>query len=262
MTNADSEKDTLGFYEQEARRYPKIHARPIQKYSAEFERSLIAPHILPGSLCLDVGCGEGRTTRSLATSAAATVVGLDFSIEMLRVARQYDHDGKIFYCAGDAMELPFAAETFDISLAITSLNNVPDISVSLSEMVRVLKPGGKLIVLVINKHELAAPFRYLYFLPFFLYRALRGGKRYHSVTYSRSELIDSLPRGLRIKQLHGMRMLPDLVPEWPFNFYGVFQLALSKLLNWLAPLDRRLCMHSVTGKFSRFHFLVAEKTSG
>jgi ubiquinone/menaquinone biosynthesis C-methylase UbiE len=259
VSSAD-QKSTQAFYEEEAKRYPLIHARPVQQYSAAFEAELMAPHIGTSDCCLDVGCGEGRTARKLASVSGRTVVGLDFSLQMLHVAKRLAPDDAVRYCAGDAMGLPFARATFDVAVAVTSLNNVPDLATSLAEMSRVLKPNGRAILLVINSRELAAPLRGIYFFPFYLWRWMRGGKRYRSLVYSRRELVAALPPDLRVERLQGMRLLPDLIPEWPFNFHSTFAPAFHRMLRWLAPADRWLCAHPLFGQFARFHFLVAIKS--
>lgn len=250
---------TQDFYEAEALRYPVIHARPVQLYSAEFERDLFSAHISANALCLDIGCGEGRTTRALAGQPRRSVIGLDFSVEMLRVAKVSNAPINVHYCAGDAMGLPFADGTFDVVLAVTTLNNVPDLSRSLQEMSRVLRPGGSVVLLVINRHELAAVFRALYYLPFYAWRWIAGGKKYHSQTFSATELRTALPSNLTVASFQGMRMLPDMLPEWPLNFYPYFFPSLTRLLRLLAPLDRWLCRHPLFGKLARFHFVAARK---
>ena len=259
MKPPEVDPGTHQFYEAQARRYPLIHARPIQQYSAEFERELMLRHVAPHALCLDVGCGEGRTARMLAGESGRTVVGVDFSVEMLRIATLSAGSTVVRYCAGDAMCLPFGHGIFDAVVAVTSLNNVPDLHRSLQEMGRVLKPDGVLIILVINRHEAAAVVRAIYYFPFYLYRWLRGGKPYRSLTFSARELSAALPHGLQVVEFQGMRMVPDFLPEWPFNFYPVFQPTLRRALRWLAPVDRWLCQHPWFGKLARFHFVVARK---
>jgi SAM-dependent methyltransferase len=253
---------TREFYELEAQRYPRIHARPVQRYSASFERELMEQYVGPLSVCLDIGCGEGRTARALVDAGPGrTVIGLDFSLEMLRVAQTMPHAHPVHYCVGDAMNLPFAASTLDATVAVTSLNNVPDLRISLGEMARVLKPGGTMVLLVINKFEIAALFRGLYFFPFYVLRWLRGGKIYRSLVFSREELLKAMPEGVVQVKVQGMRLLPDLVPEWPLNFYAPFAPTFTRLLRWLAPADRWLCRHPFFGCYARFHFVVARKLS-
>lgn len=257
-----SSEETQAFYESEAQRYPRIHARPIQRYSAAYEAELLQRYLPAGALCLDVGCGEGRTARSLAL-AGHTVVGLDFSEQMLQIARRMSQfpGAVVHYCVGDAMRLPLADARFDAAVAVTSLNNVPNLRMALSELARVVRPGGTIAVLVINRCEAAALLRGLYFFPFYAWRWLRGGKKYHSVTYTRRQVLDAMPLTLRVVHHQGMRMLPDMIPEWPFNFLAALSPALSRFLNWLAPGDRYLCAHPYWGKLARFHFVVAAKES-
>lgn len=254
------ENKTRAFYDKEARCYPLIHSRPVQRYSAAFEAELMRPYLGSDDMCLDVGCGEGRTARALAQEDARTVIGLDFSVRMLRVARQITDHPVVHYCTGDAMCLPFSANQFDVVVAVTSLNNVPDLEISLHEISRVLKPGGKALMLIINKRELAAFFRILYYFPYYLWRWLRGGsKKYRSLTFTRAEVLRALPPELSVVHVQGMRMLPDLLPEWPFNFYRLFGPVLSWLLNRMAPADRWLCAHPRFGHFTRMHFVAAIK---
>jgi len=254
-----ADKGTQAFYEEEARRYPRIHERPVQRYSAAFEAELMAPYIGDDAVCVDVGCGEGRTARTLAQAPGRWVVGLDFSLEMLRVARRMPGSEPVRYVAGDAMRLPFPDGVFDTTVAVTSLNNVPDLARCLAEMGRVLKPGGRAILLVINRHELAAPLRGLYFLPFYIWRAMRGGRPYRSLTFSRDEVLGALPPSLSVEHAQGMRLLPDLIPEWPMNMLALFAPVTRRLLQWLAPVDRHLCAHPRWGRLARFHFVVARK---
>jgi ubiquinone/menaquinone biosynthesis C-methylase UbiE len=81
-------------------------------------------------------------------SEQAKVIGLDLSPEMLEIARQRATDlGRdIDLRRGDAHQLPFPEESFDAVVCTYSLCNIPDPQVAMSEMKRVLRPGGKLIL--------------------------------------------------------------------------------------------------------------------
>jgi SAM-dependent methyltransferase len=104
----------------------------------------------PGRLTLDVGCGEGRVARDLA-SRGHRVVGLDASPTLLRLAREADSAGE--YVLGDAASLPFEGGAFDLVVAFNSLMDVQDMPGAISEAARVLEPGGRLCVCV--THPLA-----------------------------------------------------------------------------------------------------------
>jgi malonyl-CoA O-methyltransferase len=92
---------------------------------------------------LDVGCGKGRFARILhERNPGADIWGLDISEEMLRFVPQ-----GIQTRAGSMTELPFAGSTFDAIYATESLEHAVDIERAVAEMCRVLKPGGKLVII-------------------------------------------------------------------------------------------------------------------
>jgi len=100
-----------------------------------------------GGSALDVACGSGKLTAELARLAgpAGRVVGLDFSAQMLERARR-DHPA-IEFIEGDALSLPFDNSTFDASTIAFGLRNLADPVRGLSEMARVIQPGGRAVVL-------------------------------------------------------------------------------------------------------------------
>jgi demethylmenaquinone methyltransferase / 2-methoxy-6-polyprenyl-1,4-benzoquinol methylase len=125
-----------------------------------------------GGTALDVACGTGDWTLSLAKAAGdnGKVVGIDFTREMLNVAREKLRkrgllDRTVELVEGDAMELPFAEDSFEVATIGFALRNVPDILTVLSEMTRVVKPGGRVVSLELSKPE-APIFKSLYYLYF------------------------------------------------------------------------------------------------
>ncbi len=100
-----------------------------------------------GGTVLDVACGSGRLTAELARRAGpkGRVVGLDFSAGMLEVARK-DYPN-LEFIEGDALRLPFDDGSFDASTIAFGLRNLADPVSGLSEMRRVVKPGGRAVVL-------------------------------------------------------------------------------------------------------------------
>src|SRR5713226_6811796 len=103
--------------------------------------------LAPGGSALDVACGSGKLTAELARIAGPTgrVVGLDFSPEMLAVARL--HHPEIEFTEGDALNLPFQEASFDAATIAFGLRNLADPVRGLREMARALKPGGRAVVL-------------------------------------------------------------------------------------------------------------------
>ncbi len=100
-----------------------------------------------GGSALDVACGSGKLTAELASLAGPSgrVVGLDFSPQMLEIARR-EHPG-IEFLEGDALNLPFDDARFDASTIAFGLRNLSDPVRGLREMLRVVKPGGRAVVL-------------------------------------------------------------------------------------------------------------------
>ncbi|MCJ2046014.1 methyltransferase domain-containing protein [Methylobacterium sp. J-078] len=92
---------------------------------------------------LDVGCGEGRFCRLLA-SEGASVVGIDPAGSLIREARRLHPDGDYRVAATEA--LPFADATFDLVVAYLSLIDIADLKAAVSEMHRVIRPGGHLLI--------------------------------------------------------------------------------------------------------------------
>jgi SAM-dependent methyltransferase len=92
---------------------------------------------------LDVGCGEGRFCRML-KEAGIAATGIDPTPQMLDVARRRDPAGD--YRLGHAEELEFEAESFDLVVSYITLVDIPDFRAAIREMVRVLKPGGSLLL--------------------------------------------------------------------------------------------------------------------
>jgi len=98
---------------------------------------------LSGKRVLDVGAGKGRFARVLQERhPTAQVTALDLSEAMLRYVPQGIHP-----CSATMTQLPFAAGTFDCAYATESLEHAVQVDVAVSEMCRVLKPGGKLVII-------------------------------------------------------------------------------------------------------------------
>src|SRR5260370_39677375 len=101
----------------------------------------------PGGSALDVACGSGKLTAERAKLGAPRghVVGIDFTPQMLEVARR-EHPGLEFR-EGDALNLPFEDARFDASTVAFGLRNLADPVLGLREMIRVVKPSGRAVVL-------------------------------------------------------------------------------------------------------------------
>jgi ubiquinone/menaquinone biosynthesis C-methylase UbiE len=108
----------------------------------------------PGTHLLDVGCGTGDDARAMAELVGANgrVVGVDNSQAMIAEAERRG-TGKplpIEFRVADAMHLPFADNSFDGARADRSPMHIPDPRQTLAEMVRVVKPGGRVVVFEVD----------------------------------------------------------------------------------------------------------------
>lgn len=125
----------------------------------------------PGMNILDVCCGTGQLSMELgaAVGKEGTVTGLDFSQNMLEVAghalKQSSIQDRITFIQGNAMELPFSDNSFDGITVGWGLRNLPDLRKGLKEMVRVVKPGGKVVSVDMAKPSFPV-FKQVYWLYF------------------------------------------------------------------------------------------------
>lgn len=133
------------------------HVHSLWRDQAWRRFAVRAAGVRPGEHVLDVACGTGDLTQAFASSPASKVTGLDFTREMLDIARRKqtlrpaDQSGKISYMEGDAQSLPFGDAEFDIVSIAFGIRNVADPALAIREFFRVLRPGGRIIVLEFDR---------------------------------------------------------------------------------------------------------------
>lgn len=124
----------------------------VDAFMRGYSRRLVeAAEIEPGSSVLDVACGTGVVTRLAAKEVGpkGSVVGFDLNAGMLDRARaSKDNPTTIDWHEGSVTEMPFDEASFDCILCQHGLQFFPDKPAALSEMHRVLAPGGRLLVSV------------------------------------------------------------------------------------------------------------------
>ena len=128
----------------ETERYLNSCASDFWQQVFEAELQYLLQHLQPKDQILSVGCGPAIMERRL-TELGFTVVGLDVSREALA-------------CAGDAIravaapaeEMPFPDNSFDVVLYIASLQFIEDYRAALQRTAAVVRPGGRLIALLLN----------------------------------------------------------------------------------------------------------------
>jgi arsenite methyltransferase len=141
---------TLQFDDEASRRAQAAYATPDFVEQRRATRASLA--LRQGENVLDIGSGPGLLACEMAAEVGAggSVDGIDPSESMLALARGRrppEGAAKIRFVAGDACALPFAGETFDAAVATQVYEYVPDMPAALGEAFRVLRPGGRLLVL-------------------------------------------------------------------------------------------------------------------
>ncbi|MDN5325930.1 MAG: demethylmenaquinone methyltransferase / 2-methoxy-6-polyprenyl,4-benzoquinol methylase [Moorella sp. (in: firmicutes)] len=165
------EEYVRGIFDTIAHRYDLLNTLLSFNCDRSWRRFTVArTGLKPGDRALDVCCGTGMLSLELARAVTpgGRVVGVDFSPAMLQVARRRlaasPYGVAVELVEGDAMNLPFADNTFDCATIAFGLRNLPDVKGGLAEMQRVVRPGGRVVSL-----ELAKPSRPIFKQVYYLY---------------------------------------------------------------------------------------------
>lgn len=154
------EQQVQAMFDRIARRYDLLNAVMTAGLHERWrERAADVAGVGPGDHVLDVATGTGDLAFALArrVSPGGSVTGVDFAAEMLQLARQKqpaalaDVDAEVVFDTGNALDLTFDDDTFDAATVGFGARNFSDLRRGLAEMARVVKPGGKLVVLEISQ---------------------------------------------------------------------------------------------------------------
>jgi SAM-dependent methyltransferase len=122
-------------------------------YGCRFDLYAVLPLMPPDATIADLGCGAGELASQLAPHVQA-VIGVDNSAEMLKAAKKRANGTpNLDLRRGELAALPLADGEVDAALMILSLSYVAEPQIALNEMARVLKPGGRAIVLDLLRHD-------------------------------------------------------------------------------------------------------------
>ena len=127
---------------------------------------LVTRYAPPRSKILDLGCGNGISARLL-NQVDFDVIGTDISPLFLEEARAWENS-KLHYRVCDVMELPFESDSFDVICSNELVEHLPDVETALTEMMRVVCRGGRI---VISGPNLCSPL-----IPFLDWLNLMSGK--------------------------------------------------------------------------------------
>lgn len=185
-----------------------------------------------GKKVLDVGCGNGWVCEQYAKNGAACY-GIDLTEKAIQLSRKRFNlsSMKASFKVADSQKLPFKNESFDLVTSMGVLHHVPDTSRAISEIKRVLKPGGRVLLMVYNKNSL----RYRLLFPLrqirrgvsrqMLINEFDGGENPLGKVYNQNEMVKMM-RGFS-----GFEFMVDwIIP----NHYPTGRLWSNKLSAYLA----------------------------
>lgn len=151
--------EVAAMFDDVAERYDRTNDVLSLGQVRRWRRAVIsAVDVRPGERVLDLAAGTGTSSEPFAR-AGAQVVPCDFSLGMLTVGKR--RRPQLGFAAGDALRLPFASGAFDAVTISFGLRNVSDVDLALAEMLRVTRPGGRLVVCEFS-HPRWRPLRTLY----------------------------------------------------------------------------------------------------
>jgi demethylmenaquinone methyltransferase/2-methoxy-6-polyprenyl-1,4-benzoquinol methylase len=162
VTRADLDKapaDVAAMFDDVAERYDLTNDVLALGQTRVWRKAVldaVAP--VPGERILDLAAGTGTSSVPF-NRAGAVVVPADFSLGMLRVGKR--RQPFLPFVAADGMRLPFRDASFDAATISFGLRNIHDRMIGLRELLRVVRPGGRLVVCEFS-HPTWAPFRTIY----------------------------------------------------------------------------------------------------
>lgn len=106
---------------------------------------------VPGEIVLDLAAGTGTSTAAIAATGAQAIA-CDLSLGMLEVGKK--RHPQLTFVAGDALQLPFADSSFDAVTISFGIRNVQNVQLALTELYRVTKPGGRLVICEFSTPEI------------------------------------------------------------------------------------------------------------
>lgn len=162
MSRADLEKkpyDVATMFDGIAKRYDLMNDVAAMGQVGMWRDLMVdALDIDPGDAVMDLAAGTGTSSTAIA-EAGARVVAADFSLGMMSEGRR--RGAPVPFVGADGQHLPFADDAFDAAVISFGLRNVHEPRMALAEMVRVVRPGGKVVVCEFSTPTWA-PFRTVY----------------------------------------------------------------------------------------------------
>lgn len=257
-----------------------------------WRRFVVAQAKLPaGGKLLDLATGTGDIAfEAVKAVPDVQAVGADFALPMMRMGRQYPMGKRVLWSAADALNLPFPDNTFDAVTSGYLIRNVIDIPRTFAEQMRVLKPGGRIVVLDTSPppKNLMRPFILIqlkYIIPLLGRLISPDGSAYQYLpestqAFKTPDELASLMRQAGLKQVeHKSFMFGTMAVHWgekakdeaPMKAESrtVWELRQGEsILGTLYQYDQDMWWHSCifepTSEFDQFHhvFVAPEPVSG
>lgn len=154
LTGAERAEYVRAMFTRIAQRYDLMNRIMTVGQDMRWRREVIRiAELPPQGRLLDLGAGTGDLAREASRQyPGCKTVAADFTLPMMLLGRQRDslleaQEKHLYWSAADACSLPFPEKTFEAVISGFLLRNVIDLRKSLSEQYRVLKPGGKIVIL-------------------------------------------------------------------------------------------------------------------
>jgi 2-polyprenyl-3-methyl-5-hydroxy-6-metoxy-1,4-benzoquinol methylase len=166
---------------------------------------------------LDIACGEGYGAEALRRAGATQVIGVDISADVCRHAR---HKYGLDACAGSAEQIPLPNRSVDVVVSFETIEHIRSPLRFLDECVRVLTPGGRLVISTPNKETYSASRQFT-------------NNPYHCSEMTKDEFLSALNSGFHNIKLYSQH--PHRAPWWSIRLPAADEAPWSRL-----PLFKRL----------------------
>ena len=164
LTGKDREHYVQGIFSRIAPHYDLMNRLMTAGQDISWRRETIRrAKLMPGSRLLDLGAGTGDLAReALHQQPQSSVTAADFTLEMMIEGRA--RSGDLPFVQANALQTPFAENTFDAVVSGYLMRNVGDMKQAISEQYRILKPGGRVVILdtTVPTRNLLSPFIWLH----------------------------------------------------------------------------------------------------
>jgi len=232
MSGLDIERIKKYFDAESFARDEKFLRDPILGYEQKARQQAISSLLNDDyAMALDAGCGNGRDSQIL-SKHADKLIGVDFSLGMLQGAKPaIEKSGapRVYLVAADITNLPFKDVSFDLIVCSETLEHIPRWTEAVSELCRVLKPKGDLIISTPNKYS-------MYGLTRYPGRLLLGSKHPYDKWKSYFQLRNTLiSTGFTITGIRGSCYLPGDI-----SYYQPFKGVITHLLGIARFLQKTL----------------------